>query len=301
MGGGAFLPLCTFVQQTSCGASSPTPMLSGPARQCPSTRVSSTAQHGAGSILLSASARNGQGQLSCSQGPGLALWPAAGDEGLQKGGHLSLAHATTPEMNESPALPHSHPRCQLSPNSCNQSQLYRASWEMSGPSPENSRQGVWLILHSPQTDPCCCWAMDPAMALGGSTGQDLTVVLDGITGYSHQSVLTTLESPVPPLFIAPHPSVSPHLPFLHYFLAPLRGTQGFWVSGIVSGMVSAVLCPTCAVWYQQGSFWVWSAHIGLPGFAGLVIIRGLLTAWATQTQEGIFSLLAKILLNTFCV
>jgi hypothetical protein len=43
-----------------------------------------------------------------------------------------------------------------------------------------------------------------------------------------------------------HPSASLSLPSLHHLLAHLSGTKGLWVSGVVSG----VLCPTCAMWQK---------------------------------------------------
>lgn len=73
--------------------------------------------------------------------------------------------------------------------------------------PQGQERGL-PILHSPQiltcpqaaaqtkeciwplmvTDPCCCRAMDLDVASGGRPGQDLTMVLSGITGYPHQAV-----------------------------------------------------------------------------------------------------------------
>jgi hypothetical protein len=32
----------------------------------------------------------------------------------------------------------------------------------------------------------------------------------------------------------------------------LSGTQGLWVSGVISGVVSGVLCPTHACWHHAG-------------------------------------------------
>jgi hypothetical protein len=46
--------------------------------------------------------------------------------------------------------------------------------------------------------------------------------------------------------LCPHPPVSLSLPFPHYLLAPLSGTRGLWVFGVVSGVVSGVLCLACA-------------------------------------------------------
>lgn len=48
------------------------------------------------------------------------------------------------------------------------------------------------------TDPCR--TMDPDMALCSSIGQNLSMAAGGIAGYSRQAVLTTLASPVLPLF-----------------------------------------------------------------------------------------------------
>ena len=38
------------------------------------------------------------------------------------------------------------------------------------------------------SDPCCCRAMDPDMALNGSMGWDFTVALGGSAGYSPQAI-----------------------------------------------------------------------------------------------------------------
>lgn len=64
--------------------------------------------------------------------------------------------------------------------------------------------------------------MDSDMAFGGSTGQDLTMTLGGISGYSHQAVphypRVSSASEVPP------PSVFLSLLFIHYLLAVLSGS-----------------------------------------------------------------------------
>ena len=67
--------------------------------------------------------------------------------------------------------------------------------------------------------------MDPDVAPSGTTGQDLTMVSGGITGYSHQAVP---HYPIVQLCLSslcPHPSVSLSLLFLHHLLDPLSGTQ----------------------------------------------------------------------------
>lgn len=69
---------------------------------------------------------------------------------------------------------------------------------------------------------CYCRAMNPDMALSGSMGQDLTTPLGSIVSYSDQVFLTTLTSPVLPLFIHPFPPLSSISPPL---LAYLSGTR----------------------------------------------------------------------------
>ena len=43
-------------------------------------------------------------------------------------------------------------------------------------------RGIYL-----ETELCCCRAMDPDMALSGSTGKDVIMIFGGITGYSYQA------------------------------------------------------------------------------------------------------------------
>lgn len=59
--------------------------------------------------------------------------------------------------------------------------------------------------------------------------------------------LTTFEFCLSSLY--PHPSVSLSLPFLLHLLAPLSGTLGLCVSGVISGMVPGVLWPASALWH----------------------------------------------------
>lgn len=94
---------------------------------------------------------------------------------------------------------------------------------------------------------CCCRATDQDMALSSSTGQDLTTILGGATGSSHQAVLR--YPPVSSCFssLCPHPSASLSLPSLHHLLPPLSGAQDLWLSRVISGMLSGVLSPTRAV------------------------------------------------------
>jgi hypothetical protein len=65
-------------------------------------------------------------------------------------------------------------------------QLYTTLRHWHGPR-QQSRPGApaWPLV---VTDLCCCRAIDPDMTLGGSTGQDLTMALGGITDYSHQAL-----------------------------------------------------------------------------------------------------------------
>jgi hypothetical protein len=112
--------------------------------------------------------------------------------------------------------------------------------------------------------------MDPNISPEGSSGQDSTIVTDDITDHSSYSSLPpSLQFCLSSL--CPHPSVS--LPFLHHWLAPLSGTQGLWVSVVISGVVSEVLCPACSLWHWTGVFlsMVWSPS-GLRGTRVVVIL-----------------------------
>lgn len=100
----------------------------------------------------------------------------------------------------------------------------------------------------------------PDMAFGDSTGQELTMTLGGITATHIRLFLTSLESPILPLSIV-------HTSFCFCFssspsLAHLSGTQGLWMSAVVSG----VLCPTLAMWNQTA------------------VILGLLSTWTCVVQ-----------------
>ena len=115
---------------------------------------------------------------------------------------------------------------------------YIPRWQ---PRPETD---TWSLVI---TYPCRCRAMDPATALGSSTSQEL-MFLGGVTGYLHQDV-------------PQHPQVSSSaslhcshiLLFLflfHFFttyVLHLVALQGLCVSGVDSGVVSGVLCPTPAL------------------------------------------------------
>lgn len=66
------------------------------------------------------------------------------------------------------------------------SQFYTAFRHQCGPGrwPRPGKSSWPLVV----TDTCCCRAKDPDIALGGSTGQDLTMPLGGTTNYSHWAV-----------------------------------------------------------------------------------------------------------------
>ena len=139
----------------------------------------------------------------------------------------------------------------------------------------------------------------PDMALDGSTGQNRHH--GGVTSYSHQAVPHSLKSPILPLFMVPTSSCFSlsHLSATDLLLLAVPVvSECLWLSQDWSQECYAppVQCGT-----RQGSFWVSSAYLGLPGYSGLVIILGWLAAWATWPQVGIISLFANILLNTFCV
>lgn len=88
------------------------------------------------------------------------------------------------------------------------------------------------------------------MSLGDSTDQDLTMVLSDIMAIQVRLLLTTLKSSIQPLFIM-------HIHFC-FLIAHLSGIQGIWVSGDVS----EVLCPACAMWHWAR---VVSGVVCLPG------------------------------------
>lgn len=66
--------------------------------------------------------------------------------------------------------------------------------------------------------------------------------------------LTTFISPVLPLFIvySPSASLSPISPPIHLLILVM---PRLLVSGVTSGVVSGVLCPTCAMWHEVGVVW----------------------------------------------
>lgn len=65
-----------------------------------------------------------------------------------------------------------------------------------------------------------------------------------------------------------HLSVS--LPFLHHLLASPTGAQVLWVSGVISGMISVMSCPTCAYGSEQR----YCQFIGMPPTQAFKICTG---------------------------
>lgn len=80
----------------------------------------------------------------------------------------------------------------------------------------------------------------------GNTGQDLiTTALGDITSYSHQVFLTTLSSPVLPLFIVYTSCFLLFLLSLHHLIAYLSGTRASVCLGLSQGcFVMLLACVT---------------------------------------------------------
>lgn len=103
----------------------------------------------------------------------------------------------------------------------------------------------------------CC--MDTDLPPSGSTRQDSTMVPGGITGYSHQAFLNTLESPFCLSSLCPYPSVYLSLLFLYHLFAPLSGSQGLSASGHLRSSLKSTMPCSCIM--------------GLC-FSGLVVVSG---------------------------
>lgn len=131
-------------------------------------------------------------------------------------------------------------------------------------------------LHLVVTDPHSWRATSPDIALGGSTCQNFTMALDGITSYSLRLLLTTLSSwgfCLSSLF--PHPSHSLSLPSLHHLLVHLSGVPGL---PVISGVAPGVLCPA------QGLVAPGSGHLRLvpcqgPVVPDLGLVSGMVCSW----------------------
>jgi hypothetical protein len=103
-------------------------------------------------------------------------------------------------------------------------------------------------------DPSCCWATDPEIASGTSTGQNPTIVLGGMISYSQavphypwfysSASLHCVHTCL--LFFLFHLSTTYLLP-----LVPLVG--GLWASGVILGVVSEVICSAYALCHKEVS------------------------------------------------
>lgn len=146
------------------------------------------------------------------------------------------------------------------------------------------------------TDLCCFRDTDSEAVLCGSTGQDPIMVPGGITGYSYQTV---------PYYVWVSSSASLHFSTILLFLflfhfsyhlhVSLRGIQGLWVFGVVSGVISGMLCSVSTLWHWEGvnsgtvypnttrAAWhlTGSCLRLVPCPEGLVVILGSLLARAT--------------------
>lgn len=131
------------------------------------------------------------------------------------------------------------------------------------------------------TDPCCCRVKDPDMVLGNTSG------------YSYQAV---------PHCSRVSSSASLHCAHILWFLffsisPPLTCSLVAPGGPRVSGVVSAVLCMTCALWHQagvildmvcpHGPVWCWSGgHLGLGHLQALQHgpAWGYCQSWAHSCQ-----------------
>lgn len=124
---------------------------------------------------------------------------------------------------------------------------------------------------------------------GGSIGLDPTMVLVVIISSHIGLLLTTLVSSSASLHCA-HIFLSLSSPFLHHLLDLLSDVRSLGASGVILGVVSGVLCPTCAFLHHAGSIsgmvcapqvceapdW-WSTQ---ASSLSLMVVLGLLLVWA---------------------
>jgi hypothetical protein len=96
-----------------------------------------------------------------------------------------------------------------------------------------------------------------------------------------------------PCLLCPHLPVSLSLLFLHQVLVLLWGAQDLWVSEVISGIVSRVLCTLIYYGARQGLSTVWfdpqPARPPPPGLNGarLVVISVYIPVWATCLQSSV--------------
>jgi hypothetical protein len=137
---------------------------------------------------------------------------------------------------------------------------------------------AWILMVK---IPCYCKAMDADLTPGGSTGQDPTMVASDIIWYSHQAVLHYPQVSSPISFHYAH-----ILLFLFYFsttyllllVVPRVSLVSCVISGVVSRVVSGVLCPIHVLWNWAEFISGMVCHYPPPRpvSTGLVVISGLL-------------------------
>jgi hypothetical protein len=125
---------------------------------------------------------------------------------------------------------------------------------------------VWSLMI---TDPFCCKAANLEVTLMAAYARTPPWSQVASLGTHIRLFLTTLNFSFLPLFIVPILFFFFFYYFLHHLLAPVSGAWGPWVSGVISGMVSGVLSPACALW--QGKVYVKVWREGIEGRNGIII------------------------------
>ena len=142
-------------------------------------------------------------------------------------------------------------------------------------SPSNSPDQEYLPLLLVVTDPSCCRVMVPIKVPSESPGQDTTMVPRDITSYN-RLFLTTLESPVLPLFMVPtsfsfsFSSISPTLTcssaclgslsvWGHLRCGPKSAVPHLWVMALGRGLLEygpshPQVCTVPDWWASQSRF-----------------------------------------------
>ena len=97
-----------------------------------------------------------------------------------------------------------------------------------------------------ETDPHCFRATGPDMTLSGNLSRDSIMVPGGITGYSHRVFLTTLKSPVLPLFIVLIFFYSSFLSIstIYLFILVVPGPLGAFHVGVIPGVLLVFISYT---------------------------------------------------------
>lgn len=131
---------------------------------------------------------------------------------------------------------------------------------VSGGFPEQGHPHVLLWYYESQTSTLTpaihCIAMDPNMALSGSSGWDLTIRARLVT--HNRPLLSTVESPVPSLFIQLKP--------LHFSFSPI--------------------CPpqTCTLWWLQ----LQAGHVACRPLDDLLHPHWKAGLWVAWQSTGLF-------------